>query len=342
MNRRDFLRRSAAGSLAPLAGSVLVGCGSGTQETGRALTVGLSALVHPTYIPVMAGPVLFGADFGLEVEEEDFIFFDSHSTTVLAALAGQVDIIGASTMAHLAIIAQGQPFKIFSPYANLDDFVIAGRGAVNSLAQFMDPNVTVAIDELAGAGQAIFDAMLLEAGAGFLVSEIPNRVIIGSTPGRTSALASGEVDATAFHLYQAEQVEAETRDLNIISTLYENVPDFMMLGVAAPQSWLDENLETAAAFTASVIQAGRQLKKSWQMYQDVVSRFVVAPPDQAILETIHRLANQYEIWSTGALERQRLEFMIELGKTEGVFEADLDPDDVADWRPGEMALEMLG
>lgn len=348
IDRRDFLHQSVAAALLPAAaagaGSFLAGCQSAATDKSQALTtrVGLSAGVHPTYIQVMAGPVLFGPNFGLEISREDFVFFDSHSTTVLAALSGQVSIVGASTLAHMAFISKGQPFKIFSPYVNVDDFVIAGRGRVKALQQLLDPGVTVGIDDLGGAGQANFDAMLLAEEAGFLVRDIPSRVIIGSTVGRTSALASGEVDATAIHLYQADQVQAQTGDLNIISTMYGSVPSFMMLSVAASESWLEENLDTAAAFTAGVIQASRVLRQSFEEYEKVVNQFIKAPPPIEILRTIHDLASRYDIWPTaGGLQEERLEFMIRLGKTEGLFDVDLTPADVVDTRPRDLALEML-
>jgi ABC-type nitrate/sulfonate/bicarbonate transport system substrate-binding protein len=348
IDRRNFLYQSARGALLPMAGlgtsSFFQGCQSVTTDISQAARtrVGLSAVVHPTYIQVMAGPVLFGPDFGLNITQDDYVFFDSHSTTVLAALSGQVNIVGASTLAHMAFISKGQPFKIFSPYVNVDDFVIAGRGEVRTLQQLLDPNVTVGIDDIGGAGQANFDAILLAQNAGFLVRDIPTRVTIGSTVGRTSALASGEVDATAIHLYQANQVQVQTGDLNIISTMYENVPYFMMLSVAAPESWLDENLETAAAFTAGVIQASRILRKSFAEYERVVDQFVKAPPSIDILRTIHDLAGRYDIWpADGGLQEERLEFMIRLGRIEEVFDADLTPADVVDTRPRDMALELL-
>ena len=118
IDRRDFLYRSVGTALSTAtvgAGTFLAGCQPAAIDKNQAPTtrVGLAAVVHPTYIQVMAGPVLFGPEFGLEITQEDFVFFDSHSTTVLAALSGHVDIIGASTLAHMTFISKGQPFKIF-------------------------------------------------------------------------------------------------------------------------------------------------------------------------------------------------------------------------------------
>jgi len=348
IDRRDFFYKSFSTALLPgmVAGGVglLAGCQSAVTNKGQASTtrIGLSAGVHPTYIQVIAGPVLFGPNFGLEITTDDFIFFNSHSTAVLAALSGQVSIVAASTLAHMAFISKGQPFKIFSPYVNVDDFVIVGRGQVKNLQQLLDPDVTVAIDDIGGAGQANFDAMLLAEEAGFLVKDIPSRVIIGSTVGRTSALASGEVDATAIHIYQAHQIQAQTNDLNVISTMYGSVPSFMMLSLAASESWLDENLEIAVAFTAGIIQASRVLRQSFEEYRRVVNQFVKAPPSIETLRTIHDLAGQYDIWPIeGGLQRERLEFMIYLGEKEGLFDSNLTPEDVVDTRPRDLALEML-
>ena len=130
INRRDLLRQWGRAVLLPAgalaAAPFLAGCRDRSGDTGRAglyARVGLSAAIHPTYIPIIAGPLLFGSNFGLNMTKDDYTAFDSHSTVVLAALSGQVDMVGASTMAHLAIIAQGQPFKIFAPYVNLGAYI---------------------------------------------------------------------------------------------------------------------------------------------------------------------------------------------------------------------------
>ena len=293
-------------------------------------TIGMSSSVQPSYILAMDGPLTYGEEFGLPVTADDFVSFDSHATVVQAALSGQVDIVGASTMAHLSIISQGQ------------DFVIAGRGDANSIAQMTDPDVAVALDEPGGAGAAIVDAMLMAADAGFISTDLGDALIIGSSGGRTSALASGDADITAIHLYQANSVDGETGDVNIIASLYDTVPVFMMQAYAAPADWLDENLDVAASFTAALIMSARNIHADFDTFKAAVQNYIPEPPEDATLQSIWDLASEYDFWPVnGGLEDERVQFMIDLGVAEGLVEEGLTASDVVDRRPLEMALEML-
>src|SRR3954464_5088698 len=181
VSRRDFLHRGGmtAGGLLLLVGLApwIAACGagesggSGKSEGGKAAKVnpkpkiGLSSSPQASYLPVIAGPVMAGSKYGLSIAKKDVTILDSSTTLTQSTLSGQVQIAGQSTIAHLLLIDRGQPFKIFGTYSLSDDFVIASRGDVKSIAQLKDPKVVVATDSPGGAGQAVFDAMLGAANA---------------------------------------------------------------------------------------------------------------------------------------------------------------------------------
>ena len=228
VSRREFLQRSGigAGGLLTLSGLTTLLAACGDDETassggggGEAAKVnpkpkiGLSSSPQPSYLPVIAGPIMAGSQFGLNMTKDDITTFDSSTTLTQSTLSGQVQIAGQSTIAHLLLIDRGQPFKLFATYSLNDDFVIAGRGDVKTVEQLKDPNVVVATDSPGGAGQAVFDAMLKASNAGFLVDDIPKKVIIESSGERTSALASGDADATVIHIVQANAVNKEHGDV---------------------------------------------------------------------------------------------------------------------------------
>lgn len=357
VSRRDFLKRTGqgAGGVIGLGAlpALLAACGGddeeqqapGNGEGGVIATpkIGLSSSPQATYLPVIAGPIMAGKEFGLTVAKDDITILDSSTTLTQSALSGQVDIAGQSTMAHLILIDQGVPFKIFATYSLSDDFVIAGRGDVKRIEQLREKGTVVASDSPGGAGQAVFDAMLIASDAGFLVTDIPDIVIIESSGERTSALASGDCDATVVHIPQANDVDAETGDVNILARLYGEVPNFMKEAYAARADWLEENVETAAALTASVIQSSRDLSENLDAFVSAVNELVEEPPDQAELEELHGLISEHEFFPVdGGLTDERLEYMIDLGKREGIIKNDLTPDDVVDRRAMERALEQVG
>jgi ABC-type nitrate/sulfonate/bicarbonate transport system substrate-binding protein len=359
VSRREFLRRTGigAGGVVSLGGlsALLAACGdddesAGAEGGGSAASggkvvkpkIGLSSTPQASYLPVIAGPILAGAAFKLPtMTVDDFTIFDSSTTVSQSALSGQIDIIGQSTMAQLLIIDKGLPFKIFAPFALSDDFVIAAHKGITSVEQLKDPSTVVASDSPGGAGQTVFDAMLKANNAGFLVTDIPKKVIIESSGERASALASGDCEATSIHLPQASAV-AKEREINIIARLYGQVPNFLKETYAAKSDWLDDNIETAAAVTASVIQSSRDLLKDYATFESAVNELMEEPPPAEELKELYPIIQDNDIYpADGELTDERVQYMIDLGKEEGILKSDLTPDKVVDRRPMERAMELL-
>jgi NitT/TauT family transport system substrate-binding protein len=357
VNRREFLRRSgiSAGGLAALGGlsALLAACGDdeesgGTQgatSEGAKIVkpkIGLSSTPQATYLPVIAGPIMAGTKFGLpKMTIDDFTIFDSSTTVSQSALSGQIQIVGQSTMAQLLLIDKGLPFKIFTPFSLSDDFVIAASKDVTSIAQLKDGKTVVGSDSPGGAGTTIFDAMLKANNAGFLVADIPKKVVIESSGERTSALGSGDVDATVIHIPQATEA-GQQRDIHVLARLYGEVPNFLKESYTARSDWLEENVETAAAVTASVIQSSRDLKASYEAFDGAVKQLMEEPPSDEDLKTLYDIIQKNDIFPVdGNLDDERVQYMIDLGKEEGLLKTDLTPDKVLDRRPMERAMEML-
>jgi ABC-type nitrate/sulfonate/bicarbonate transport system substrate-binding protein len=360
VSRREFLRRTGmgAGGVASFGGlsAFLAACGgddeaaSGGGGSGDSAgkivkpKIGLSSSPQASYLPVIAGPIMAGAKFGLPAMTiKDFTIFDSSTTLTQSALSGQVDIGGQSTIAQLLLIDKGLPFKIFSSYSVSDDFVIAGRGDIKSLEQLKDPKTVVAVDSPGGAGQAVFDAMLKSANAGFLSGDIPKTIIVESSGERTSALAGGDCDATVIHVVQANAVQKEKGDVNIIAKLYGDVPNFMKEAYAARSDWLDENLETAAAVTASLIQSSRDLLADYGAFEKASNDLMEEAPPAEELKVLFDIIKDNDVYpSDGGISDERIQFMIDLAKESGLIKTDLTPDKVLDRRPLERAMELVG
>jgi ABC-type nitrate/sulfonate/bicarbonate transport system substrate-binding protein len=322
------------------------GDGSAASSGGKIVTpkIGMSSSLQPTFLSVIAGPITIGSKYGLTITKDAYTNFDSSTTVTQSGLSGQIDIVGQSTMAQLLLIDKGLPFKIFGAYCISDDFVIAGRGDIKTIDQLMDPKTVVATDSPGGAGQAVFDAMLKAKGADFLVTDLPKTIIVESSGERTSALASGDCDATVLHLPQANQVQNQTGDVNIVATLYGGEKtNFMKESFAARTDWLDKNVETAAALLASVIQNSRDLLKDFATYEAAVQEFMDEPPPKDELEELFKIMNENVIAPTdGGVTDERVQFMIDLAKEEGLIKKDLTPDQVLDRRPVKRAMELVG
>lgn len=291
-----------------------------TSKVGK-VKVALSSSTIDTYLVQRAGPLMFGSDFGLDIKEEDIIGFDSHATAVQTALAGSVNIVGASTVGNLAVIAQGAPFKIFQPYSLLDDFVIATVPSIKTFQQLKDEKPVIGIDSAGGAARTIMDAIFMSNNTGFTVNDLENVQNIESSGGRTSALASGQIQVTSIHKGQVDQIMASGVEVNILATLYDSTPMYLKESFAAPEAWLAENKDTAAAFAASVIKASRVLSTDVDAFIEACHTVLKEPPSDENLKADFELISSYTFWpaETTGLEPERLDFMIDLAEREGML-----------------------
>lgn len=359
ISRRQFMNgsgRAALGGLGLLSlPAVLAACGSdddggSSASTGRSdggggvstPKFGLSSSPQASYVTVLAGPILGGRAFGLDATRDDFTIFDSSTTVTQSALSGKLGVVGQSTMAQLLLIERDLPFKLFAPFMLGDDFVIAARGDITRIDQLMD--CVVATDSLGGAGTTILDAILIGARAGFLVADLPRKIVVESSGERTSALANGDCDATIIHLPQAKSIPESEGKINYVGELWKTSPNFLKETFSARTDWLDENIETAAAIAAATIAQSRAMQADYAAWDSAVQEFVEEPPEEKEMREIWPLIQDYSFWPTDPLDAmsdERIEFMIDLGRQEGLIRRNLTVDDVIDRRPLERAAELL-
>lgn len=322
---------------------VILATGCGERVADSALRVAITSPTQPSYVETIYGPVHYGAEFGLNITADDFRIFDSHATATQTVLAGQADIVGGSFVSHLIIRERGLDFKMFCPFVNMDDFVMAGRNGVTEVEQLFDPDTRVAIDSPGGASGVILNAMLQAAGTGKTIADLPNVRILESSALRSSVFVADGVDATVIHLTQFKQAAEQVSDAVIITTLYKDVPVFIKEAFAAPASWLEENLELAASFCASVLKAARELPRDFDLFVSAVNEFVGVPPSEAMLRETFDLISTYEFWpKNGDLEPEAIIQMAKMAVLSGVLEEVPDPNEVVDRRPMNRALELLG
>lgn len=289
--------------------------------------VALTSPTQPSFVNTRYGPIEFGSDFGLDMSDDAFTIFDSHSTATQTALSGRADIVGGSFISHVLVREAGQEFQVFCPFLSNDDFVLAGRNGVDSVEDLFDPETRVAVDSPGGAGAMIMNALLVANDAEGTVEDLPNTTILESSGLRTTAFASGDVDATVIHLPQFNQSLEEAEDGVIVASLWEDVPVYIKEAFGASSQWLDENSEAAAAFCASVIKANRELPQDFDTYIEAVETYVEEPPEASELEEVFELLQNGTLWPTdGGLSQEAVEFMVDLAVQSGLFESEPQQD----------------
>ncbi len=321
---------------------------SGTDGEGgdvaTSLQVANTSPTQPGFVPAKYGVIEQGGEFGLEMTLDNFTTFDSHAVATQTALSGQADVVAGSLVSHMLLQEQGQDFKMFCPYIAQDDFVIAGANGVTEIEQLFDADTRVALDSPGGAGDIILNAMLQAAGETRTAAEIPGIQILESSGLRTTAYASGEVDATVIHDYQYFEAETQVADAVIIASLFDEVPDFVKEAHAAPASWLDENQELAANYCASVLVGMRELNGDYDLFVEAVEQFadIDEMPDDETLRSLWESATEYGFWpgETGGLDEENIAFMADVAVKSGLMEEAPAYEDVVDREILDRAIEL--
>ena len=319
--------------------------GGGQQDAGPfTITVANTSPVLPTYVATKFGVLTYGDEFNLDMTEDDFLTFDSHSVATQSVLSGEADVVAGSFVSDLLLIDQGQEVQAFCPYISQDDFVIAGANGVDTVEELFDPDTRVAIDSPGGAGSVIFDAMLQALGEERTTADMPGQQVLESSGLRTSAYAAGEVDATVIHEPQYQEAATQVQDPVIIASLWEEVPQYLKEVHAAPRSWLEENTEAAASYCAAALKGMRELQADEELFIEASQQYAQTEElDEETLRETHRLINEYGFWPAedGGLGEEQVAFMGDVAVKSGLIEEAPAYEDVVNREVLDRALEMV-
>jgi NitT/TauT family transport system substrate-binding protein len=367
IGRRQFLRAAGITAAAIPFGGLLAACGSsssssspssssavatGGSPAGTAAATGGAvgtikaangSSILDAYINVIAGPVLYGKEFGLNFTTDDNVQFQSGSAAIQTVLGGKLQIVSTGAVTCMSAIAQGSPFRIFLPYLLVDDTVIAATDDITSIADLKAKNPVVAVDS--NTAKTAMDQILVGSNAGFVVDDLKNVQTIESSGERTSALAAGQVSVAVIHQSQVDQVAATGKKVHALANMYETPGKFIKQCWMAPEKWLDENQATATAFAAALIKGSRELKNNQETFVSACKQLIKKPPKDDELQAMWELVHKYDFWptDTNAMSTERIQNMIDLGVKETTLEEGvLTPDKVVDTRAADAALKMLG
>lgn len=369
IGRRQFLRAAGVTAAAIPFASLLASCSSDSKSAspasgGPASGPGKSPASGPAsaaasgavgkikaangssildaYVNVIAGPVLYGKDFGLDFSKDDNVQFQSGSAAIQTVLGGKLQIVSTGAVTCMSAIAQGSPFKIFLPYLLVDDTVIAATEDITSVADLKTKNPVIGVDS--NTAKTAMDQILVGMNAGFVVDDLKNVQTIESSGERTSALAAGQVQVTVIHQAQLDQVAATGKKVHALANMYEAPGKFIKQCWMAPEKWLDENQETATAFAAALIKGSRELKNNEETFVSACKQLIKKPPKDDDLKSMWELVHKYDFWptTTNAMEPERIQNMIDLGVKETTLEEGvLTVDKVIDTRAADAALKLL-
>lgn len=347
-------------ALAGAASVLLAACGSSSTPSGGQSTddapggeelgsvrIAYTSSVDPGEVAMYAAALDYGSDFGLQEKSSDLQVFDSHGTAAQVVLSGGADVVAGSFLSDLQIIAGGEQLKVFCPATSGFDSRIVGVGDVDSIEQVADPSTRLAIEGPGGPVNFFTDLVLRARGVDINTTEMKNVSIIEDSPLRVAALANGDVDVALINAFQVPQLEEQVgkENVHILSNVMEDVGGGgIFLAFAAPEKYLDENLDQATAFCASVLKANRELTADFDRYKELSDKYIQPTVEEDLLKQTWDSVVDANLWPTDdtGLTQEGVEQVIDIAMETGLLQQKLSYDDIVDSRPIDGALELLG
>jgi ABC-type nitrate/sulfonate/bicarbonate transport system substrate-binding protein len=320
--------------------------GEGAEAQVDSVRVAYTSSVDPGEVAFYAAATEFGEEFGLAQEADDLQVFESHGTAAQVVLSGGADVIAGSFLSDLQIIASGEPLKVFCPASSGFDSRLVGVGDVDDLAMVADPETRLAIEGPGGPVNFFTDLVLRARGVDINTTEMTNVSIIEDSPLRVAALANGDVDVALINAFQVPQLEEQVgaENVHILSNVMEDVGGGgIFLAFAASEDYLNENLEEATAFCASVLQSNRTLASDFEKYVALSNEYIEPDVEEELLRETWNSVVDATLWPyNNGLTEEGVEGVIDVAMETGLLEERLDYADIVDSRPIEGALELLG
>lgn len=299
------------------------------------------------YVPQSQGPWRFGPEYGLAQDEGDISQQPAASTAAQVLLAGGADVATGSMQVFVSARLEGHDLKIFCPIQGKITDEVVGVGDVDDFAQITDPDVVVAIDSPGGLINYVLNYILDTRDMGITVDDLTNVRVVEDGGLRLAALASGEADIAILDPFEKAQLVEERGedDVHTLSIVAEDL-DSVGFVYAASSEWLDENLDRAAAFCASVLRANAEALDDFDLYTDWSNEAIDPDPAPETLRVNWDRAVEYDIWprDVSALAEELLVADLEMLVRSGMLDEEatsLTYDELVDSRPGAMAMELL-
>jgi ABC-type nitrate/sulfonate/bicarbonate transport system substrate-binding protein len=313
-----------------------------TTQQLTAPNVATANVASAENVPTIYGPLRYGADFNLPMTEDNFTYFESGPLAVQAVLSGQANIGGDSIVTTLLLHEQGQDFKLFCPRTGKGGNVLIGRKGFTKVEHLLEATTRVGVDSPGGLGDAIMTAILYVKGINATPKTLPNVRILESSKLRQAAFFADEIDMTILNITAWQQVQQRKPDAVLVASLYDDVPLFIDGAYYAPTKWLNDNLEVATAFCASVVKAQRALAANYDLYVAAVKELMTTAPTDDILRENWEFIRDKDFWDLKAgLNPQAIQFMAEILVKSGTLKRLPKLDDVLDLRAYRGAIKLL-
>jgi ABC-type nitrate/sulfonate/bicarbonate transport system substrate-binding protein len=297
----------------------------------------------PPQLPPYVGPLISGADFGLEMDSGNLKTLNDTPTALQLLLSGEIDATSGAFLGYLQARA-GQPqLRAFCPEQSTTNAVVVSTNPdVTSLEDLTDDSVRVLVESPGGPNDFFMNEAFEGAGLDLKLEDLKNTRIVENMEQRFAALAAGNADVGVVWNYNVadleEAVGAESVNVLADFTDYPSV----YLAYISTEKWLDENPDEAAAFCASVLKTNRDLAADYDVFKGHVAEYVEGAPPAEQMEMTWKAANESSMWPhEDGLSAEDVDPLLQLALDNGLLKEPLTYEDVVDDAPFQAALKLL-
>lgn len=293
------MRRKAAVALAVTASvSSVVACsssagssGSGGSGSGKTTDVTIQlALVPPKMIFL-----------GFYVAQDEGFFAKNHlkvklvpeptgAQAVRAVEAGQGYFTAGGTDGVVSADAAGGKLSALWNYG-ADDLSIIADSKVTSVASLK--GTTIGVTDKVGPAYTL--PVLAMESAGLKISDA-SYAVLGGRPALVGALASGRIDAAAFHVDDGLKVVKKDPNVHIVAQMSTLAPDWWYGCVSVSTAYAKSHATVVKELLTAMIQAQRWMYKNASATIAIGTKYTQEDPD--IVSKTYQVLTANHLWNT--------------------------------------------
>lgn len=345
--RNRHARRAGLSAICVAALTLTAACGSDSAaESGGSTSVqyAVTSPLVPPQLPPYVGPLVAGNDFGLDMERDNLQVLNDTPSALQLLLSGKISATSAAFIGFLKARETQEQLRTFCPVQGTTSGVIVSVNPdVTTMDDLFDPDVRVLVESPGGPNDYFMSLAMQAAGLDSTSEDLPNTTIVEDQEQRLSALLAGNADVGAVWDYDVPKLEEKFGKDNV-NVLYSFTDSpTVYLSFVSTEKWLADNPETAAKFCASVLQANSEITADLDTYKETIAEYATGEPTDEIIEAVWNTAHGTPtMWpSTGGLEQEIVEPVIDYAIASGLISTELTYDDVIAEQPYLDALELL-
>lgn len=343
-SRRGFLKTAGAGVAIS---STLAGCLGdlgGSTGSGGGLSIELAVPIASTndvnwWYGVREIAV---EEYGLDAEAT--VMQGGRDIMLQSTLSGQVDGFRESPTSIMQLIDQGKDIKYIATDNAGTQYVLMGNPGFETLEDVVEKEARIGMaSSITGLSGFQVVATLMAEGVIDSVDEVADQFVqIGYSSDRLAALVNGDIDVSPQLYTQWVGSREDHPDLNLIIRMADALTDWATYGWIALPEEIEQNRDAYVAMFKGIQQANDEISNDYNLYRDLVNKYVTEPPNENVLQTAYELFVDMNYWKTPLTTSQStIDFQVNVMRQLGMLENQLTHDQVVDNSAAQAAADEL-